>query len=68
MFRENAKVTDPKAINMLIYKGREELEMVLMQHKQRHHLIDKYVKRPAHKVPTPYDASTSSEFMQKFLA
>jgi NADH dehydrogenase (ubiquinone) 1 alpha subcomplex subunit 6 len=47
MIRRNSSVRDPSAIDILIYKGREELEMILMNHKQRHHLISQYVKNPA---------------------
>ncbi len=42
-FRQNAHVTTPEVIDLLVYKGREELELVALQHKQRHHLIAKYV-------------------------
>ncbi len=44
MFRRYENVESSEAIDMLIYKGREELEMILMQHKQRHHMIDAYIK------------------------
>lgn len=33
MFRQHSQVTTPDVINLLVYKGREELEMVLLQHK-----------------------------------
>lgn len=43
MFRQYSSITNPQVVDILVYKGREELEMVLLQHKQRHHLITKYV-------------------------
>ncbi|KAK9825055.1 hypothetical protein WJX74_004669 [Apatococcus lobatus] len=46
LFRQNSHVTNPGVIDVMIYKGREELEMVSLQHKQRHHLITEYVARP----------------------
>lgn len=42
-FRQHADVSTPEVINLMVFKGREELELVLQQHKQRHHLIAKYV-------------------------
>lgn len=64
LIRRNELVTDPSAVDILIYKGREELEMILMNHKQRHHLVSQYVKNPAlDKVKVD---STASEFLQSF--
>jgi len=64
LIRRNELVTDPSAVEILIYKGREELEMILMNHKQRHHLVAQYVKNPAlDKVKVD---SKSSEFLQSF--
>lgn len=64
LIRRNERVIDPSAIDILIYKGREELEMILMNHKQRHHLVSQYVKNPAlDKVKVD---SKSSEFLQSF--
>lgn len=47
LMRKNSAVRDPSAVDILIYKGREELEMILMNHKQRHHLISQFVRNPA---------------------
>ena len=47
LMRKNSSVKDPAAVDILIYKGREELEMILMNHKQRHHLISQFVHNPA---------------------
>ncbi|KAJ3683885.1 hypothetical protein LUZ60_014112 [Juncus effusus] len=41
--RKNAKVTNPKVIDMLLFKGMEELNNVVEHAKQRHHIIGQYV-------------------------
>ena len=65
MMRKSMDVQDPAAVDILIYKGREELEMILMQHKQRHHLISEYIKNPAEeKIERP---SGMSPFLERFL-
>ena len=64
---------DPRVTDLLIYKGREELESVVLQHKQRHHLIGDYITGPR----AARDAAASkaggagagdSEFLRAFLA
>lgn len=66
LIRKNADVKDPSARDVLIYKGREELEMVLMNHKQRHHLVSQYVHNPA--MDRVEKASGMSPFLEKFYA
>jgi hypothetical protein len=34
-----------QVVDMLIFKGREELETYLMMHKQRHHLVSGCMRR-----------------------
>ncbi|PSC67263.1 NADH dehydrogenase [ubiquinone] 1 alpha subcomplex subunit 6 [Micractinium conductrix] len=64
LFKKYASVESPEAIDLLVYKGREELEMILMQHKQRHHIITQYVHNPAaDRVVKP---STLSPFLEQF--
>ncbi|CAJ1978025.1 unnamed protein product [Sphenostylis stenocarpa] len=41
--RKNIHVTDPKVIDMLLFKGMEELKNVVNHSKQRHHIIGQYV-------------------------
>ncbi|RDX74192.1 NADH dehydrogenase [ubiquinone] 1 alpha subcomplex subunit 6 [Mucuna pruriens] len=41
--RKNIHVTDPKVIDMLLFKGMEELMNVVNHSKQRHHIIGQYV-------------------------
>jgi NADH dehydrogenase (ubiquinone) 1 alpha subcomplex subunit 6 len=64
MFRQNAQVKSPEAINLLIFKGGEELEMIIKRHKQRHHIIDRYIHNPAaDKVDKP---TGMSKFLEDF--
>nr|GLL32561.1 NADH dehydrogenase [ubiquinone] 1 alpha subcomplex subunit 6 [Ipomoea trifida]GMD21550.1 NADH dehydrogenase [ubiquinone] 1 alpha subcomplex subunit 6-like [Ipomoea batatas]GMD23126.1 NADH dehydrogenase [ubiquinone] 1 alpha subcomplex subunit 6-like [Ipomoea batatas]GMD26101.1 NADH dehydrogenase [ubiquinone] 1 alpha subcomplex subunit 6-like [Ipomoea batatas]GME04373.1 NADH dehydrogenase [ubiquinone] 1 alpha subcomplex subunit 6-like [Ipomoea batatas] len=42
-FRRNANVTNPKVIDLLLFKGMEELKNVVDHSKQRHHIIGQYV-------------------------
>lgn len=41
--RKNAHITNPKVIDMLLFKGMEELNNVVEHAKQRHHIIGQYV-------------------------
>ncbi|KAK4756685.1 hypothetical protein SAY87_006812 [Trapa incisa] len=42
-FRKNSHVTNPKVIDMLLFKGMEELGNITEHAKQRHHIIGQYV-------------------------
>ncbi|KAK2080296.1 hypothetical protein QBZ16_000149 [Prototheca wickerhamii] len=68
MFRQYSEVKSPEAVDLLIYKGREELEMIIMQHKQRHHLIDKYVGLPATTEPQAPRADVSPFLANFYLS
>ncbi|KFM22803.1 hypothetical protein F751_2994 [Auxenochlorella protothecoides] len=80
LFRRFEEVKTPEAVDLLIYKGREELEtdfcpvglcssqMIIMQHKQRHHLIDKYVGLPATTEPKPKPGNLSPFLAQFYLS
>ncbi|KAK8500909.1 hypothetical protein V6N13_061817 [Hibiscus sabdariffa] len=41
--RKNTHVTNPKVIDMLLFKGMEELNNIVEHAKQRHHIIGQYV-------------------------
>ncbi|XP_009612066.1 NADH dehydrogenase [ubiquinone] 1 alpha subcomplex subunit 6-like [Nicotiana tabacum] len=41
--RKNAGVTNPRVIDMLLFKGMEELKNIVDHSKQRHHIIGQYV-------------------------
>ena len=47
----------------LVHKGREELDMVLKMHKQRHHMITTYVD--GH---NPHEMPEKKGFLEEFLA
>lgn len=42
-FQQFKSAKDPRVIDQLVFKGREELETYLLMHKQRHHLITEFV-------------------------
>lgn len=65
-FQKHAKVTNPQVVDILIYKGREELEMVALQHKQRHHLVNDYISVPAERKLDAARAAAISPFMDRF--
>ncbi|KAF5737147.1 hypothetical protein HS088_TW13G00025 [Tripterygium wilfordii] len=41
--RKNSTVTNPKVIDLLLFKGMEELNNITEHAKQRHHIIGQYV-------------------------
>ncbi|CAA0838880.1 NADH dehydrogenase [Striga hermonthica] len=41
--RKSAHVTNPKVIDMLLFKGTEELSNIVEHAKQRHHILGQYV-------------------------
>ncbi|KAJ1413485.1 hypothetical protein SESBI_19561 [Sesbania bispinosa] len=41
--RKNSHITNPKVIDMLLFKGMEELKNVVDHSKQRHHIVGQYV-------------------------
>lgn len=42
-FRKHPNVSNPLVLDMLVYKGEEQLQYCLDHAKQRHHLISEYV-------------------------
>ena len=65
-------LADPRVVDVLIYKGREELESIVLQHKQRHHLVGAYVLGPramrkASRVAAEGVAGGRSAFLDAFL-
>jgi NADH dehydrogenase (ubiquinone) 1 alpha subcomplex subunit 6 len=68
-FKEYKGVTDQRAIDLLIFKGRQELETYLTLHKNRHHAITEYLdpvikRKRGHTLPPPQQ----SAFLSSFLA
>uniref|UniRef100_A0A1D1XVP9 NADH dehydrogenase [ubiquinone] 1 alpha subcomplex subunit 6 n=1 Tax=Anthurium amnicola TaxID=1678845 RepID=A0A1D1XVP9_9ARAE len=66
-FRKNAHVTNPKVIDMLLFKGMEELGNIVEHAKQRHHIIGQYVvgQRGLVQDVETKDQGTS-EFLKRF--
>ena len=72
LFKARPPVADPRVVDVLIYKGREELESIVLQHKQRHHLVGEYVLGPramrkASRVAAEGVAGGRSAFLDAFL-
>mmetsp|Transcript_9226 Transcript_9226/g.16233 ORF Transcript_9226/g.16233 Transcript_9226/m.16233 type:complete len:136 (-) Transcript_9226:506-913(-) len=68
-FKEFENAKDPRVIDLLVFKGREELECYLMMHKQRHHAVTEYIEpynergmRLAQKPAAPQSAFLSAFF------
>lgn len=67
-FLQYKDVTDPRVIDMLIFKGREDLEVYLTLHKQRHHAISEYLDPILKRKTTfPKPPSKNSAFLDDFL-
>lgn len=67
-FKVYKDVTDPRVVDMLIFKGREELEVYLTLHKQRHHAITEYLDPILQKKTAfPKAPSNNSKFLDDFL-
>mmetsp|Transcript_11739 Transcript_11739/g.25187 ORF Transcript_11739/g.25187 Transcript_11739/m.25187 type:complete len:139 (+) Transcript_11739:95-511(+) len=70
-FKAYKDVKDGRVVDLLIFKGREELETYLMMHKQRHHLITEYIepfyaaRKAVHK-PTGNTAFLDSFFSTQY--
>ncbi|KAJ0735269.1 putative NADH:ubiquinone reductase (H(+)-translocating) [Helianthus annuus] len=62
--RKNAHITNPKVIDMLLFKGMEELSNITEHAKQRHHIIGQYVVGNQGLVQ---DVATKDENISKFL-
>ncbi|KAF8057752.1 NADH dehydrogenase [ubiquinone] 1 alpha subcomplex subunit 6 [Scenedesmus sp. PABB004] len=59
----------PQVIDLLIFKGREELEVYLTLHKQRHHAITEYLEPIlAKRMAFPKPPSGNSAFLDAFLS
>ncbi|EPS70771.1 hypothetical protein M569_03994 [Genlisea aurea] len=68
--RRNAQVTNPKVIDMLVFKGTEELNNIVEHSKQRHHIIGQYVlpqqQQQQQEEAGDGDASGHSPFLNNF--
>uniref|UniRef100_A0A061S4I8 NADH dehydrogenase (Ubiquinone) 1 alpha subcomplex 6 n=1 Tax=Tetraselmis sp. GSL018 TaxID=582737 RepID=A0A061S4I8_9CHLO len=68
MFRANSGVREQRAVNLLVIKGEEEFDLVMRNHKQRHHLISKYVDEPRSRAEAAEEAKRDkmSAFLRAF--
>ncbi|TVU20850.1 hypothetical protein EJB05_30450 [Eragrostis curvula] len=65
--RRNQSITNPKVIDMLLFKGTEELNNIVEHAKQRHHVIGQYVIGEQGLLQeTGSKDQASSEFLKKF--
>ncbi|XP_062210782.1 NADH dehydrogenase [ubiquinone] 1 alpha subcomplex subunit 6-like [Phragmites australis] len=64
--RRNQAVTNPKVIDMLLFKGLEELNNIAEHAKQRHHVIGQYVIGEGLLQDLGSKDQGSSEFLKKF--
>ncbi|XP_010932910.1 NADH dehydrogenase [ubiquinone] 1 alpha subcomplex subunit 6 [Elaeis guineensis] len=67
--RKNAHITNPKVIDVLLFKGMEELGNIVEHAKQRHHVLGQYVLGRGGLVQDlgPKDEGIS-EFLKQFYA
>lgn len=68
-FKEYKDVKDQRVIDLLIFKGRQELETYLTLHKNRHHAITEYLdpviqKKRRHTLPAPDQSAFLSSFLE----
>ncbi|KAL8529256.1 hypothetical protein ACS0TY_006617 [Phlomoides rotata] len=66
MIRKNAHVTNPKVIDMLIFKGTEELCNIVEHSKQRHHIVGQYVLGQEVAQNLEIKDQGASEFLKNF--
>ncbi|KAJ6807873.1 NADH dehydrogenase [ubiquinone] 1 alpha subcomplex subunit 6 [Iris pallida] len=67
--RKNAHISNPKVIDMLLFKGMEELTNIVDHAKQRHHIIGQYVVgREGLVQDLGKKDEGSSDFLKKFYA
>ncbi|KAG2487588.1 hypothetical protein HYH03_013867 [Edaphochlamys debaryana] len=66
-FKEYKDVKDGRVVDLLIFKGREEIETYLLMHKQRHHVLTEVVEPYYNKQRASKVASTNSPFLDSFL-
>lgn len=57
-----------QVVDMLIFKGREELETYLMYHKQRHHMVTEYLEPFARRKLDVHKPTGNSAFLDSFLS
>jgi NADH dehydrogenase (ubiquinone) 1 alpha subcomplex subunit 6 len=69
-FKNFKNVSNEKVVDMLIFKGREELEVYLTLHKQRHHVVTEYLEpvlQSKREALLPKKTADKSAFLESFL-
>ncbi|GLC46701.1 hypothetical protein PLESTB_001354100 [Pleodorina starrii] len=66
-FKEYKDVKDGRVVDLLIFKGREEIETYLLMHKQRHHVLTEVVEPYYIKQREVKKVSANSPFLDSFL-
>jgi len=59
-------VQDPRVIELLVFKGREELECFMYMYKQRHHALNEYIEPYNQRRTTAILPTQSSAFLDSF--
>ncbi|KAG2430531.1 hypothetical protein HXX76_010054 [Chlamydomonas incerta] len=67
-FKEYKDVKDGRVVDLLIFKGREEIETYLLMHKQRHHVVTEVVEPYYAKQRAVKKVTTNSPFLDGFLS
>lgn len=68
-FRKNQSVSNPKVIDLLLFKGMEELSNITEHAKQRHHVLGQYVVGQKGLVQDLDSKDQgSSDFLKKFYS
>ncbi|KAG6421798.1 hypothetical protein SASPL_118355 [Salvia splendens] len=65
--RKNAHITNPKVIDMLLFKGTEELNNIVEHSKQRHHILGQYVLGRPEITPDSATKDQGSEYLKNFF-
>ncbi|XP_057807913.1 NADH dehydrogenase [ubiquinone] 1 alpha subcomplex subunit 6 [Salvia miltiorrhiza] len=65
--RKNAHITNPKVIDMLLFKGTEELSNIVEHAKQRHHILGQYVLGRPEITPDTGTKDQGSEYLKNFF-
>ena len=60
--------SEPQDVDMLLFKGNEELTTVMSHHYNRHHLISKYVQPESNKRDANMSSHTCTKFVDEFFS
>ncbi|KAF5836747.1 NADH:ubiquinone oxidoreductase B14 subunit [Dunaliella salina] len=66
-FLDYKDVKDPRVTDLLIFKGREELESYMLMHLQRHHAMSDYIEPYNQRKTTAVKPSGNTPFLDSFF-